>query len=442
MKYPQSHYKKGQVVLIAVIFFMAISLVMVLGVSFPIVQQIRGGVESYSSKQSYILADSLNDDVIYRFNNNKTTPTTQTVSLNGASSTVTVTNTGTSQQIQATANLNNLIRKIQSEISLGSGVSFRYGVQTGEGGFSMSNSSYINGNVYSGGPIIGNNSNYIYGDAISAGPSGLIYGVHATGTAYAHTIGNAAASTVIDKDAYYQTKLNTTVSGISYPSSPDQATSSLPISDDLINQWEAIAAAGGTLATSTCNTYSSSTNTCTISSSKTIGPVKVPFNLIVRGNSTILTLGGHVWVTGNITTQNGATIKISPSLGSTNVAFIADNPSDQLASSIITMGQNTLFQGSGSSNSYVFMISQNKSAENGGSTNAISIGQSANALVVYASHGLITLSQSVSVSEVTAYKMTLTQSANVIYDRGLPNVAFSAGPSGGYNVLSWQEVSQ
>lgn len=426
--------------LIAVVFFMAISLVMVLGVSFPIVQQIRAGVESYSSKQAYILADSLNDDIIYRFNNSKATPSSQTVSLNGASGTVTVTNTGTAQQIQATASLNNLIRKVQADISLGTGVSFHYGVQSGNGGFSMSNSSYINGNVYSSGTVIGNNGNYIYGDVISTGPGGLIYGVHATGTAYAHTIGNASAATIIDKDAYYQTKLNTTVSGTSYPNSPDQATTSLPISDELINQWEAIALAGGVLATSTCDTYNSSSNTCTISTSKTIGPVKVPFNLLIKSSSGILTLGGHVWVTGNITTQTGATIKVASSLGSTNVAFIADNPSDQLSSSVISVGQSTVFSGSGAANSYVFMISQNKSAESGGSVDAVTLGQSSSALVAYASHGLITMSQQVSVSEVTAYKMALTQSASVVYDRGLPSVAFSAGPSGGYNILDWQEI--
>jgi len=428
--------------LIAVVFFMSISLVMVFGVSFPIVQQIRGAVESYSSKQAYILADSLNDDVIYRFNNNKATPSSQTVSLNGASSTVVVTNTGVSQQIVSTASLNNLVRKIQSDISLGTGVSFHYGVQSGNGGFSMSNSSHITGNVFSSGSVIGAGGNYVYGDVISAGPNGLVYGIHATGTVYSHNIGNASAATIIDKDAYYQTKLNTTVSGTSYPNSQDQATTSLPISDDLISQWEAIALAGGIMSTSTCDTYTSSSNTCTISSNKTIGPIKVPFNLLIKGSSVILTLAGHVWVAGNITTQTGPTIKISPSLGSTNVAFISDNPSDRTTGSVISLGQSTNFQGSGAANSYVFMISQNNSAETDGSVQAITLGQSSNALVAYASHGLISLSQSVSVSEVTAYKIALTQTANVQYDKGLPNLAFSAGPSGGYNILYWQEVVQ
>ena len=124
------------------------------------------------------------------------------------------------------------------------------------------------------------------------------------------------------------------------------------------------------------------------------------------------------------------------------MAFISDNPSDRTTGSVISLGQSTNFQGSGAANSYVFMISQNNSAETGGSVQAITLGQSSNALVAYASHGLISLSQSVSVSEVTAYKIALTQTANVQYDKGLPNLAFSAGPSGGYNILYWQEVVQ
>src|SRR6185295_15723259 len=114
-------------------------------------------------------------------------------------------------------------------------------------------------------------------------------------------------------------------------------------------------------------------------------------------------------VTGNITTQTGPTIRIDPALGSQNVAIIADNPSNQTGSGIITVGQSTIFLGSGSAGSFVFLISQNKSAEQGGSTVAISMAQGASALVAYASHGLLTLSQSVSVKEATGYKIALSQ---------------------------------
>ena len=131
---------------------------------------------------------------------------------------------------------------------------------------------------------------------------------------------------------------------------------------------------------------------------------------------------------------------MASALGSTNVAVIADNPADRSSSGIINIGQSTVFQGSGAVGSFVFMISQNNSAENGGSTEAISMNQGASALVAYAGHGQVSLSQSVSVKEVTAYKINLSQSANVTYDTGLPSLLFQSGPAGGYDVTSWFET--
>jgi len=130
---------------------------------------------------------------------------------------------------------------------------------------------------------------------------------------------------------------------------------------------------------------------------------------------------------------------MSSALGNQNAAIIADNPSNRLTSSIITLGQNTSFQGSGASGSYVFLISQNNSAENGGSVNAINVGQSSNALIAYASHGQVTLSQSVGLKEVTAYKIVLNNTANVTYDKGLASSLFSAGPGGDYTHIEWSE---
>jgi hypothetical protein len=189
---------------------------------------------------------------------------------------------------------------------------------------------------------------------------------------------------------------------------------------------------------SDCDSFSG--NTCTITSGRSLGPIKVPFDLFIKTSNGVVTITGPVWVTGNITTQTGPTIQMSSSLGSQNAAIIADNPSDQLGSSIITLGQSTNFLGSGAPNSFVFMISQNRSAETGGATPAITMKQGASALVGYASHGEIDLSQSVNLKELTGYKISLSQSASVTYDTGLPNLLFEAGPSGGYNIIDWAEI--
>jgi hypothetical protein len=153
-----------------------------------------------------------------------------------------------------------------------------------------------------------------------------------------------------------------------------------------------------------------------------------------------VTIAGPVWVAGNITAKNTPTIRMSPSLGSQNVAIIADNQSNRSGSGKISLENNTTFENSGAENSYVFLISQNNSAETGGSNDAISVTQGSGALIAYASHGQVSLANSISLKEVTAYKIVLKNTANVTYDKGLPSTLFKSGPSGGYAMLDWLEI--
>jgi hypothetical protein len=435
------HRESGQAILIAVFFFLVISLTIFLGITTPTLHQIASTKETFNSRRSLLLAEAALDDVYHRLQKGESVGAVEVVNSAAGIATTTITTTATGKRLVSTANVNNDIRSIQADITLGTGIAFHYGIQAGDGGLRLNNSSSVTGNIHASGPIIGANGNWIYGDVVSAGASGVVYGVHATGSAYAHTIGAAGETTVIDRNAYYQTvRGSTTVAGSSYPGTADQATSSLPISDEQISEWEADAEAGGVLASSECDSFDASGNTCTISSNKTIGPKKVPFNLLIKSSSGILTVAGPLWVTGNVTAQTGPTIQMAPDLGGQNVPIIADDPSNRPGSGLISIGQSTTFRGSGTPGSFVFMISQNNSGETGGTLDAISMNQGASALVAYASHGQITLSQSVSVKEVTAYRIVLTQSANVTYDTGLPSTLFSGGPSGGYSMLDWKEI--
>lgn len=417
---------KGAAILISIIFFLVISLTFVFAFSTLVAHSIQTAATNELSAKSYLLADEALKDVVYRLNAGKTVSSGTTFTSVDGTAVTTITNTSTGKQLITTATVNNYTRKLQADLALGTGVAFHYGVQAGVGGFDLQNSSSVTGNIHSDGPVTGA-SNYIYGDVVSASSTGLVDGIHATGTVYAHIIRNST----INKDAYYSTSSNNSIAGISYPNSPDQGTVDLPISDAQISEWETEAAAGGTI---------SSPCPYTISSNTTLGPIKIACDLTIKGVGTQVTLNGHVWVTGNITTSNSPTVKISSSLGSQNVAFIADNPANKSASGRVFLQNNTTFQGSGSTGSYVFIISQNNSAETGGSTDAISVTQGTGALVAYASHGQITLGNSISLKEITAYKTILQNSANITYDTGLPSVLFSAGPSGGYSVLDWKEI--
>jgi len=425
----QKHNKgnKGAAMLIAVIFFLVASTTIVFGIISPILKQATISKNIISSKESYYLANSALEDVFYRLKNNKTVSTTEVLSLNNGTITTITTNTPTGKQITSSADKNSIVRKMQTNIVLGTGASFNYGIQSGQGGFVLENSSRVTGNVYSTGSIIGS-GNTIYGDAVSAGASGLIDGIHTTGSAYSHTIDDSD----IDGNAFYVTKTNTTVDGTSYPNSADQPFADMPISDEQIAGLEADALAGGVI---------SSPCPYVINSTTSIGPVKITCDLEISGNGTI-TLLGTVWVTGNISIRNSPIIRVSSSLGNKSVAIIADNPSNRLTSSSIDMRNTSQFFGSGSVGSFVFMVSQNNSAELGGSEDAISMDNSSDgkSVILYASHGLVNINNSATLKEVTAYKIKARNTANIVYDTGLANTLFTSGPGGGYEIIDWREI--
>jgi hypothetical protein len=424
--------KSGYVLLLSLVFF-GIFMTVAVALVGMITSYARLGRTNLAAAQALAIAEGAIDLAVYELNQNLSYTGVTNAPLGSGTYTISVANVDSqTKRVTVTAHVPNntspvATKVVRANIGLTSDVvSFHYGVQAGNGGFTLENSSSITGNVFASGPVIGTGNNLIRGDVVSAGPSGWVYGVTATSSVFAHTIGKSGTPTTIHKDAYYVTKVNTTVNGTSFPNSPDQAIVDLPISDTQIAEWQAQAEAGGTI------TSCDASGDYTITGNATLGPKKIACNLVVKSSSGILTVSGPIWVTGNITTQTGPTIRMDPALGSSNVAVIADNPNNQNGSGIISIGQSTVFQGSGSTGSFVFLISQNRSAENGGSVVAIDLSQGASAMVAYASHGLVSLSQSVSVKEATGYKIALSQSANVVYDTGLPSTVFESGPGGSW----------
>ena len=174
-----------------------------------------------TNAQALAIAEGALDVAVYQLNLDSSYGGQANTPLGSGVFTVTVSNINSvTRRVTATGYVPNsaspvATKTIQTIISTNNDViSFHFGIQSGDGGFTLDNTSSISGNVYSSGPIIVSNQNYIYGDVISTGASGLVYGIHATSSAYAHTIGNASRSTVIDKNAYYATtRVNTTVGG-------------------------------------------------------------------------------------------------------------------------------------------------------------------------------------------------------------------------------------
>ncbi len=159
------------VVMTAVLFFLVISLALVVAVANPITQQIRASSNYMNSAQGYVAAEVLNDDALYRLNSGRSLPSSLSLTLNNATSTAVITDFGTSKQIVATGNNIDTRRSVQSLYSQVPGTSFNYGLQTGTGGINLQGGAGIYGSVYSNGDITGTNGTFVTGSAYSANRS-------------------------------------------------------------------------------------------------------------------------------------------------------------------------------------------------------------------------------------------------------------------------------
>ncbi len=422
-------YQGGQAMTIVVILFLSAATMLSAGVFLPVLKNVQNISHLVLSKQSFNYGESMLEDASYRIMKGMNIDSEESFYNleREVVATSTITEIGDKKYVQVKSFLNQDIRKMKGVFVEGDGVSFNYGVQVGEGGVFMENTSSISGNLYSNGTVVANDNN-IEGDVVSAGPSGLVDSIIATGDMYANTIQDSD----IEEDAYYADNniSNTTVGGTEHPNSSDQPTTSLPISDDLISKWEE-GAAEGEIISEPCP-YE-------INKDTTIGPAKIECNLEINGNVTI-TLSGALWVEGDIEMNNRAQIVIDESLGDKSVPFIADNPNDRENSSIILIQNQTNFSGNSSDESYVLLISQNSSSENGEDEEAIELSNAVSGdLLLYAGHGEILLQNNASLKEVTAYKIHLQNSARVIYEDGLANTLFTSGPSGGFSIEEWRE---
>jgi len=424
----RTHYCRGNALIIVTVFLLVITVTMVLNAfAIPLAESAR--VTSWvRSHDSITRAESAIEDVAVRIKNGMFVEEHSVVNVGGYEVPITFQTTlGSLRQITATGTAGTAVRAVRAMVNDVPGGEFGYAVQVGPGGFTMANSSDVRGGIVSDGPVTGSNQAIIRGDIFSTGPNGLISSIHATGTARAHTIQNST----IDKDAYYQVLQTTTVGGTKYPNSTDLLPSPMPISDEEIDDMEARAAVN--VVTSPCP-YKITGGT------STLGPVKIMCDLEISGTNTV-TLTGDVWVVGKISTKNQTTIKLDSSYGLGSGVMIADNPANYLTSSTITLENGTTIQNSGTDGSYVVFISRNRSAESGGGTTAIQIGNSAQGeLVAYAPSGKVTLANSNEIRGVTGYLVSLANSANISYRNPLKSLYFTSGTGRGWDIVSWKEI--
>jgi hypothetical protein len=317
-------------------------------------------------------------------------------------------------------------RKVRAKIFAdlnSSSASFHYGVQVGGLGVEMSNNAKIFGNVYADGTIIGGNGSEITGDAFVSGSLNKIDGVKIGSDARAHTIKDSS----VGRDAYYTVLQNTSVARSKYPGSPDPAAVGTPLAQSTVDLWETWAAAGGT--------YSG--NYVIDGVSAAVGPKKIDGDLVVTNGAT-LTITGVIWVTGNISFSNNAIIKLASNYGPSSGMLIADSQTDKTNYGKANVSNNVNIQGSGNPSSYVMIV-----ATNTGSTianPAIFAGNNSNAVVYYATTGIIEVANNASLRALSGGGLHLSNGAQISYDSGLANANFSGGPGGSWRVKEWQVI--
>lgn len=236
---------------------------------------------------------------------------------------------------------------------------------------------------------------------------GVTIGTGSVGAAYSHTVNNSTVRGVnyCQVGTGNNKACNTTLA--------DPVEIPMPISDQNIQDWKDAGAAGGTY-----------NGDYVASGSVSLGPKKITGNLSASNGAT-LTLNGTIWVQGNLDVSNNGTVKLASGYGSSEGVIIVDGT--------VNIGNNANFIGSGTTGSYVMVLSTSNS------TSAISVDNNAGAVILYAANGTVNFSNNAGARSVTGYYINLENNAVITYDSGLANANFSSGPSGSYNVSTWKE---
>lgn len=233
--------------------------------------------------------------------------------------------------------------------------------------------------------------------------------------------GNVHANTIdtltINREAYYQTIINSTVSGSNcnnnsncHPGTADPPPKVFPISDGNIAQWVTEADVAN-LSSPVCGSQTA------------WGPGKYSGNFILGSNCTII-VKTPIRIIGNMTIDNSNIFRLDSSYGDGSGLILVEGK--------VTMGNNNKFLGTGTGSSLLMVLSTYDSRFN--SETAISVGNNGNTGVFYANVGIIDPGNNNQFKELTAWGIKLTNNSIINYETGLSSTFFSSGPSGSYTI--------
>lgn len=384
---------KGQAALVAVLFFLFISIAATGSVAYFASVELRSAGVSVKSKQSISFADGASEDAAFRITSGKNVPAqfSYTEGTLRATNTITALDEYT-REIITLGEKDNVRRKNHVLMERVYRAKLLFGGLVGEGGIFMQNTSKIIGDIHTNGSVTGNNFPEITGNA-------------------------SAVGTIADPPA---------VSGVKTEGAEPKE---MPIPEYVLDGWETNAENGGTYD-GPCP-YKPANGT-------SLGPIKIPCDVEINGTKTV-TLTGRVWITGDLDIKNSAVLKLDPSYNDKSEVVIAHDPNDPAGNGKIAVQNSAQILGSGSNGSYIMVVSRNNSAETGGDETAIDIKNSSSASIYYAPHGKVVAqnaSQDVHLKTVTAWQLELKNSASVEYEEDLAEVKI---PYDQWIITSWGE---
>jgi hypothetical protein len=264
-------------------------------------------------------------------------------------------------------------------------LSFQYAAHSGEGGLFMRNSSKIYGDLIASSSIEAKNSSQIHGDVTVAHNGNFIKGVEIFGDVRVDYCEDSTVHGVL----YCNTHHRCTANEIIAPLEEEIKIGDYSITKAHIDMWKAEAEAGGVINRDYVMTGSDTAS---------LGPIKINGNL----NMTVgaqLNMTGFIWVTGNISINNSAAIKL-------------DNAFQQFSSVVIADGEISLDNtakaiGSDDDKSYLILISTSDSV------NAILAKNQFEANILFAPNGEIELNNTSNITQVTAYRIRLENKAEL-----------------------------
>lgn len=248
-----------------------------------------------------------------------------------------------------------------------------------------------------------------------------INGVVVNGSASAYTVTNSTVSgTLSCQNGSGNNKSCNT-------SSSTPTTRLFPFSNNDIDGWKAEATAGGV--------YTGNLTLDNIDATST-NALKINGNLTIT-DAARMTIGGTLYVTGNLSVQGDTDLILNASAGSKSVVVVVDGT--------VNIGNAANVNGNGTAGSYMVIVTSSGCGglTSCGGTSAMTISGAAGAVVLLAPNGQVTFNGSASAKAVVAYKMSLTGATTLNYESGLSTISFD-GAVGGSSWITdtWKEIYQ